>query len=166
MTSPLCLGRNDEASGLVAKTAAFMLFGYTYSHLPYDTSVKPELVSLWGGNGKLMAMATKQAQGITCADTKLAEAATQARAAAMAAAAALVTASQSQEKYFVSALNCAGRDAASMHKIGALQACLLTMQELHRSQSLRGNVSRVAVWCAAGSSNIAAEHVTRRVCLE
>ncbi|KAK9796984.1 hypothetical protein WJX73_006710 [Symbiochloris irregularis] len=102
------LRRNDESSGLVAKMAAFMLFGHAYSHLPYDTLVKPELVPLWGGNGKLMALATKQAQGITCSDTKLAEAATQARAAAMAAAAALVTASQSQMKYFVSALSCAG----------------------------------------------------------
>ena len=100
--------RHDEASGLVAKAAALALFGHAYAHLPYESILKPQLVPLWGSNGKLMQMATKGAQSISCSDDKLTEAAQQARAFAAAAAAALVTATQTQERFFLAALSCPG----------------------------------------------------------
>lgn len=100
--------RHDEASGLVARMAAFTLFAHAYTALPYEEIVKPQLVNLLGGNGRLMHTATKEVQGLSCSDEKLAEAAREARAAALAAAAALVTASQSQEKFFTAALSAPG----------------------------------------------------------
>ena len=94
-----------------------MLFAHAYAHLPYDDLLKPKLVPLWGSNGKMMSLATKEVQSLSASDEKLAEAARGARAAALAAAAELVTATQSQEKFFKAVISAPGDDECASYAL-------------------------------------------------
>lgn len=122
----------------MARAAAFSIFAHIYGSLPYEAVVKPDLAPLWGGNGRLMNLATSEVKSLSCSDEKLAEATRQACAAALAAAAALVTASQTQGKFFTAALAAAGEQPSQKSlRLGpgpplSLSASVVLIAEVNR----------------------------------